>query len=1052
MVKSALQDLYDFRDEIVGALRNDLLGPVDAEEIISDPPITRYITGILFPQQSGVIQASDDVGTGDGYDEAAIPDPGVALAHIRYPASMGVTFAVDPKVAPSIVVDAEAAMYEPVVVPDDEITETADGTAGGDAGARDRWRRRPLTIPSTTIDVTEPRDHRCALGEKLELFVRVRRSDEGGVVPVTVVLVNRRKAKPGLRDADAFFQPTITVTAPGGSAAFLPRTGSARALEDEELDSYRLLYRHTGNFAVGHGCSAEWEPVDASETATVIKSTFIPEYRLPLAESNPNLTIPSLSMKRIVEQDRVLTLGDFGRLADDYSAWIDQIDAEKDDLPASYQAAARRNVDECRNSLHRMRAGIQILEHDDTAWEAFRLANAAMLSQRARADWLRDSDPCGLPDEGQHHRWYPFQLAFILVCLPGIADPSSEGRDIADLLWFPTGGGKTEAYLGLIAFTILLRRLRNPNAGGGVTALMRYTLRLLTLQQYERAAILICALEHLRRDNATLGKTPITIGLWVGRAATPNTRAETRTALNKLRKGTELDESNPVQLHSCPWCGTRLDHENYWLPADKSRLIVSCKNSACEFGSMGAESLPVYLIDEDIYDYRPSLVIATADKFASLPWRERAGELFNINRPEPAPELIIQDELHLISGPLGTLTGLYETVVDHLCGLGGARPKVVASTATIRRASRQGEGLFARLVAQFPPSGIDSRDSFFAVEAPPTKRGTRSYVGLMAPGTSHTSLMVRTYAALLQTVGELDVADEARDAYWTLVGYFNSLRVLGGARMQVQDDVGERIELVAGEHQVGPRHIDQRIELTSRESSALIPAYLRQMGVSYPSDDAIDLILATNMISVGVDVGRLGLMAVMGQPPSTSEYIQATSRVGRQTPGLVAILYNASRSRDRSHYEGFSAYHASIYRQVESTSVTPFAPRARDRGLHAIIVALARHLHPVFAPNAGASAITANRDLLLPISDAILERVEAVDPSQRNAVAVEIQAFLDYWEERARREPGLVYSSPTNSDISLLGDPSLGQIGPTEPVGTLWSLRDVDPSSNLYLV
>lgn len=1052
MVKPTLQDMYTFRDEIVTALRTDLLGPAEEDEIITDPPITRYITGILFPQRSGPIEAKDDVDVGDGYDETAVPDPGVALSNVRYPSSMGVTFAVDPQAADHLVVEVEAAMYAPIEISEEELTESDEQGGPLDLETLDRWRRRPLTPPTTTVDVTSPRDHRYDLGEKLELFVRVRRSDDAGMVPITAVLVNRRKAKPGLRDADAFYQPSITVTTPDGAAAFVPRDNSDHELSDEELDSYRLLYRHTGTFAVGHGCSAEWEPSDASEAATAIKSTFIPEYRLPLAESNPDITVPSLSMKRIVEQDRSETLGDFDRIADEYEAWIRGIDLEKDALAASYHAAAERNVAECRSAVGRMRAGVEILRTDDTVWEAFRLANSAMLGQRARADWLRTADPGVAPDEGDHHRWYPFQLAFILVCLPGIADPSSDDRDIADLLWFPTGGGKTEAYLGLIAFTILLRRLRSPNRGGGVTALMRYTLRLLTLQQFERAAILICALEHLRRNSSKLGNTPISIGLWVGRAATPNSRSETRTALNKLRKGTELDESNPVQLHTCPWCGTPLDHENYWLPADKSRLIVSCKNSACEFGSMGTKALPVFLIDDDIYDYRPSLIIATADKFAGLPWRERAGELFNINRPEPPPELIIQDELHLISGPLGTLTGLYETVVDHLCALGGARPKVVASTATIRRAGRQGERLFARSVAQFPPSGIDSRDSFFAVEASPTKKGTRAYVGLMAPGTSHTSLMVRTYASLLQTVAGLDADDEVRDAFWTLVGYFNSLRVLGGARMQVQDDVGDRIELVATEYGVEPRPIDQRIELTSRESSALIPSYLKQMGIPYPDDDAIDVILATNMISVGVDVGRLGMMAVMGQPPSTSEYIQATSRVGRQTPGLVIVLYNASRSRDRSHYESFSAYHAGIYRQVESTSVTPFAPRARDRGLHAVVVALARHLHPVFAPNAGASAITTHRDLLNPVVDVILDRVGSTTSSEQEAVALEIQDFLDYWEERARKEPGLVYTNPTNSEISLLGDAALDGAGPSEPIGTLWSLRDVDQSSNLYLV
>ena len=454
---------------------------------------------------------------------------------------------------------------------------------------------------------------------------------------------------------------------------------------------------------------------------------------------------------------------------------------------------------------------------------------------------------------------------------------------------------------------------------------MRYTLRLLTIQQFDRASLLICCCDAIRREAPQrLGYDPISLGLYVGQGATPGTIDEARAALNKLGTGREVPTGNPVQLHACPWCGHRLSYRNYWITSDKSRLMISCRQDDCLF----SKSLPVFLVDDDIYANRPTLIIGTVDKFAGMPWRDKVADLFNRavpGRPQQRPpELIIQDELHLISGPLGTLTGLYETAIDILCTYDNAPPKIVASTATIRRAYEQIQALFDRKVRQFPPPGIDARDSYFAVEAPPEDRGTRSYVGLMAPGTSQTTLLVRAYAALLQYAADIPASDDAKEAdkikdpYWTLVGYFNSLRVLAGATLQVEDDVADRINLLAAESGTKPRAAEDWIEMTSREPSSAIPGHLQRMADRLGSRrGALDGILATNMISVGVDIDRLGLMVVMGQPQSTSEYIQSTSRVGRKYPGLVVVLYNSSRSRDRSHYKSFVAYHSALYRQVE---------------------------------------------------------------------------------------------------------------------------------------
>ena len=435
-----------------------------------------------------------------------------------------------------------------------------------------------------------------------------------------------------------------------------------------------------------------------------------------------------------------------------------------------------------------------------------------------------------------------------------------------------------------------------------------------------------------------------------------------------------------------------------------------------------------------------------------MPWKHETARLFNIGESSPPPELIIQDELHLISGPLGTMTGLYETAVEALCRDGSVGPKIIASTATIRRAGEQTKGLFATSrVSQFPPLGLDARDSYFAVERPAEERGTRLYVGLSAQGTSQTTLMVRTYAALLQTAKELQATDHDRDPYWTLVGYFNSLRVLGGARIQVQDDVVDRIGVVASRTGAKPRTIDRTIELTSREPSKDIPGHLQSMAIASPDNEALDLILATNMISVGVDVDRLGLMVVMGQPQSTSEYIQASSRVGRRHPGLVVVLLNSAKSRDRSHYESFVTYHSALYSQVESSSVTPFSSRARDRGLHGVLIALARLRNERFRPNRGA-ADTADLEKALRFEEKlILDRVQRVNPRERSATTADLKRIIDRWRLRADDVNGLVYSKFKEPTTSLLVDASTDDPTVEGAFRTLQSLRDVDKSSNLYL-
>ncbi len=1058
---------YLFRDELVERLRRDLLGPVGGQdEVLDEEPATAYITGVLYPRDRGRGSTGERVNEQDvdltpanaTVDE--VPDTGVAMANRSMPSAMGITFAVDTRQTTTVTLRVTGATYEPIDAGGAAVRAERAERRGTDDENTVKWRRRPFTVDPLAISVgaaaTPPS---IDLGVGLQVRIRVRAADPDGVAAVTVTLVNDQVVADSkqLLDPLCIFQPELRIEVPGEAAALVERPQGLSA-DEKELQLSALLHRHAPMFATGHGCSADWDwtpPAprgarSATRAATAsVWSSFVPDREVLLTDSNPEVTEPGmLDLATASTEELVDTLG---TLVDGYQQWIADRSQDAAALGADdLGPVAAAQIESCARAARRMRIGIDLLARDESARIAFRLACEAMAHQRARTMWMR-ADRSGLPDPSKG-RWRPFQIGFVLLCLDGIVDTDSPDRGVADLLWFPTGGGKTEAYLGLIAFTTFLRRIRHGDRGGGVTVLMRYTLRLLTLQQFERAATLICAMDVLRRGNVELlGAEPISIGMWVGAAATPNRLDDAFKSLEELRRDRPVQEKNPVQLRSCPWCATPMDHQDYHVDRRAGRMSILCRNAECEFRT----GLPVHVVDEDLYAVRPTLVIATADKFAQIAWRGTVASLFNRDgAPEgtPPPELVIQDELHLISGPLGTLAGLYETAIDVAAG----RPKVIASTATIRRAQEQGARLFDREVQQFPPAGLDARDSWFAVEAPRTAKATRRYVGVLAPATSQATLLIRVYAALLHHAARIDGDEVVRDAYWTLVGYFNSLRLLSAAELQVHADVQERLTQLAGREGGSGRSVDILAELTSRIESSRIPQQLNELFVGLPNRSTIDVVLATNMISVGVDVERLGLMAVMGQPQTTAEYIQATSRVGRRDPGLVVTMLNSSRSRDRSHYEDFASYHSALYRQVESTSVTPFAARARDRALHAVLVGLLRVLHPIARPNDAAARVEDFLDEVYVVSQVILDRVAAVETEERPGTERDLTWFIEDWRELARDNP-LVYEAPRR----VIGG---GPRGPAtallrafaqdedleEAQDTMWSLRDVDVESHLY--
>ena len=1027
------------RQYLVDELRKDLIGPSAPDEELTDRPLTHYLAGILFPPNTEAGAEQDDSANEAPQDDDDEVDVGTLIATTNNPSSIGLTFMI--RSEEHILIRVRAAHYS---------LQTSARTP-----TNSTWQRRELDIPAREIDASHPGINREQVIPGVDLYLYWRIRDRGDVRVITVSLINMMQVSPGSEEYDAacFFQPQIEVTSvESGRPVFLADTHTFSGLQDPDHELNDLLYRHAAEFAVGHGCAVDWNPKTEGQAA-VVRTVIMPGYEVQ--QMSPDLTPPlkAQQMKFLAISDQDSLINELQELPQRYRQWINIQQMALETLPDTQKAVAQDNLKQCLVAAARMEQGIQVIASNKEACRAFEMANQAMLIQRSRLQWKKEPAETRkeYPDLLDNALWRPFQLAFILMCLPSIVEPQDSTRSLVDLLWFPTGGGKTEAYLGLTAFTIFLRRLcaRDKKVAAGVTVLMRYTLRLLTLQQFERAASLIVACESLRRnDPKNLGNEPINLGLWVGGGATPNTFRQAQDALKKLLNGeTPTENGDPCQITSCPWCGTKLTPRDYHCNPVGKTLLIICPNTKCDFHS----GLPLYVVDDDIYRVRPTLLIGTVDKFARLPWKAETSALFGLSNPRNLPpELIIQDELHLISGPLGTMVGLYETAIDALCEHNGIVPKVIASTATIRRAQEQCMGIFGRGMSQFPPPGLDSRDSFFAKQVPSEEKPGRIFVGVYAPGKSMKTTLLRVYALLLQRIHDHMSGDELRDPYWTLVGYFNSLRELGGAVRLVDDDVRARMQMLAHSQGSNPREITSD-ELTSRISQREVRNLLDRMAVPLGKPGVLDVLLATNMISVGVDVDRLGLMVVNGQPKMSSEYIQATSRIGRMFPGLVVTIYSWTRPRDRSHYERFVDYHAAIYRHVEPSSVTPFASRSRDRALHSVFIALMRHFDRTLTPETAAARFDPASQSVESAIQMIQKRVIQVDPGEAEETLQQLQQIISRWhiladqygemtygQDNGNDNPRLMISAEKYHDVDSLVFP------------TLQSLRGVEGMSDLF--
>ncbi|WP_437638738.1 DISARM system helicase DrmA [Sorangium sp. So ce854] len=1126
----------DVRAGLVAALEADLVGPFApgtaagaAEELLPLPPSRWYLTGFLAPQADRETHdpTADDEFTqaGEDDDEESSPPELEPKQKNHFPASMGLSVLLprpsgEPETIRATVTFAEYVREE---------QKTDD--------PRKRkvvWRRVPqpprsveLSLDARAVEEGLPLPDTPGI----QVCGKLEPADAPGLSgtrALSLFVVNRRQpGERGQQDAQFIFQVELELQYARGFVPRPNRQGEGAPDPDDRVAD--LQFRAHSEWAVGHGVAVE--APDGQRSVTTLRTTWIPRHEVRRVKTRKDGRVVT-RMEELAKlaaqalEDGAAAEGRPGAavaaalqpLVDAYAAWIgDQANIPLDS-PRREETRKLLVIKQARRACARIQAGIDLLAHDRAVLEAFGLMNKAM----AQAALQRSP---GLYKDGERPTWHLFQLAFVLLNLIGIADETHEDREEVELIFFPTGGGKTEAYLGVIGFTLLLRRLRGqrrPDGGLGVAVLLRYTLRLLTLDQLGRAATLICALELIRKEHPQkLGQVRFAVGLWVGRSATANTLEQVKKLVIEYKNSSSKSASSPFPLTNCPWCGRRLGRDSLVLAPSRTapeEVVVSCVTpsgeppSDCAFNPRNnAEGLPVVFVDEQIYRELPSFLVATVDKFAMLPWRGETGMLFGraaaregkkfhgpMDRPPKGavplptgllpPELIVQDELHLIAGPLGTMVGLYETAIEHLSSRpGGATPvppKVIASTATLRRAREQIRALFGReQMALFPPPGVDHAETFFATLADRTSPG-RLYVGVAAPGRPQKAILLRTYVALLGAAQKQfdprGADDPPADPYMTLAGYFNSLRELGGMRRLVEDDVRTRVATIekrVPEGHEGPhpwaqnRAISMPVELTSREKAGAIKEAKDRLGAAHTAKEHVDVLLASNMISVGVDIDRLGLMVIAGQPKTTSEYIQASSRVGRRHPGLVVTCFNVRKPRDRSHYERFAAYHESFYRYVEATSLTPFSGPALDRGLTGTLVSMVRLADPAMTPAAAAMEIGARRALAEACVEVIAERAgrhtaqlegedheRAVDALRRRGRKV-----VETWEKlvhEARHEAAARRCySPFDRDKAA-GRPLLFSVtddnapDPNSPDGRFaapTSMRDVEPSIHLWI-
>jgi hypothetical protein len=1129
------------REILLSELKKDTVGPYEVDETFepTERPQSRYFSGVLFPIQTPVVE--DDMqnpgvvvkskGNDNGDEDGRIP-----INVGTKPSSMGLTcnLSLEQK---SVIVDISYGRYLQTEVskskeetkspPKEESESSTKVTSTGKSESKvdetiDLWHRHdykkniPLDLSKKGESIHLDSSNKILL----RWFTRINESEKNQTLYIFLTNESTNPTNEFIDDSQCVFQPQIKLTSPDSSKIFLniskPTEQKIKKASLETKETL-FLFRNIKHFAIGRNCAVEWDLKENDEKTGYVQTTFVPYYYTP--EIKPRT--PTKEVEQALDMKYLSTItncADYANIFEplilEYEHWIDQLKEKKKQWmkEKSFENkfiidgadVPQNRIDACEDALKRIREGQEKISSDPLIGEAFRFTNEVMYENRAHAIWSNKNKKKvekgeSITEDGpvlaKPPSWRLFQLAFVLVTIESIANPTSANRKTADLLWFPTGGGKTEAYYGIIAFTLAYRRLRGKDSTSfeeeldryGVSIIMRYTYRLLTLQQFQRAVTLMCACEYVRlkspENKKKFGIEPFLVGLWVGRATTPNEFGAAKKTILQKRSNPRLvqETSDPIQLLNCPWCGRKLDAFNYDFdqPTDElrpKRIRIHC-DKKCFFGhpTNPDRVLPVVFVDEDIRHLRPSLLIATVDKFAQISWNWKYSSLFgNVsqlclkhgyqpgNDPDPAtsknldkcfhgepkigkdgkkrtivkdvrrklspPELIIQDELHLIAGPLGTLTGLYETAIDILCtDKDGVKPKIIASTATTKKSDKQIQDLFDSDITKiFPPQGFDFGESYFAkvLDVTPENPG-KLHVGICATGVGGYASETRIAACILRKVRHIlenknkfsfngkteKFVDTDLDPYYTLVGYYNTIKNLGAAVRMYEDTIPDYMGIIEKtteakfekENNATKNNVDvlEKRELTGRVNAAEIPKILLDIETDIENESVLDALLCTNMLSVGVDVDRLGVMVINGQPKSTSEYIQSSGRIGRATQGIVVTNYAYIRPRDLSYFENFIQFHSTYHKSVEPGTLTPFSGRARDRGLSGVFIGLMRLLNKSLSkdPKNFKQTTKEIQDLTASIKKKISQRVSRIDNPELTATETDLNKIIEKWEE-----------------------------------------------------
>ena len=1101
---------HELREMASDEVRRLLVGPMSGDEEEIEGRLTlRYFSGILFPKNSTRSQLAkeseefeDDSGELDASDNSrgqefsGDEDNPLSMANEELPSSVGLTFVVPNE--SMVTCDISGARYEKM-----------------DSNEQ-RWKRIPIEPDNIAFGNDAENLTKVVLDERAEfrIFQRPSRFDSALRI-VTVSLINRLEAaenkeggalsRENKKNVESrLYQVGIRCSCP--KEKIHPyRSFNAKEMS---LDEQILELQNAGalTFAVGHGTACSWSAAQQDKVESVWINYMPSAYTFrPLFDNvyvdEETLEPDVFDMKRLADpssaKDSVIE--SLGKLCDFYGRWIDECQKSKPDN--GLEVAKSTLISGMEECLLRMRRGVELLASSNECWRDFQLANLALLLQRAQLhsvnvertarldsnrEWPIPHDDEFLPEpnNGEFPKdieasWRPFQLAFGLMILPdlesNVGDEEGHFRNVADLIWFSTGGGKTEAYLLVTAYELIRRRTRYDGINAtGTAVITRYTLRFLTADQFSRTAALCCALEKVRISNDFLGDTPFDVGLYIGQASSYRDIRDANETLETLRSSP--DAKHKFALTVCPNCGTcllpsetqfddggQVSGDGFGILNEGGKIVYRCNNRQCLFSA--PNQIPIVSVDEQIYEHPPCIVLGTVDKFANLAFSEKAGSLFgrrSRNQHVLPPSLIIQDELHLISGPLGTIVAIYEASMDQLIKMGRKRlgldggAKYIASSATVRDAERQIRHLTARKTAIFPPRGVSSDDSFFSREDD-SMENARKYVGIMGQGLRSTSAAHWSSSAILQAVRSMKahVASISElDFLWTLLVYCNSKKELGLINSAVQGEILDRMKVYAEYQGLNPDDVEDmsKLEVSSEQVKDIVStrADLMKPVTAGGSSSAFDVVPCTNMISVGIDIDRLGLMLINGQPKTTSEYIQASSRVGRDPinrgPGLVFCLYSPAKPRDRSHYENFTSFHAAPHRLVEPTSVTPGSEQALKRALHASIVIAVRHSIEQMRTNAGAHSF----DPTEPETSVVLEGLRSrllrcySDEEGRSLEQGQIQNQFDevvsQWYERAQQAPALPYYSSSKNHPSLLVDFNTARSG----FETMRSMRGVD--------